>query len=397
MTVYTNVFGGSNIYPSDVSYLEVALTANTTFNWPLEAAPGENLIAAIMDVTADAGPFAVVLPDARAGSTGQTVLFNNVGSNTFVVHDSTGSQVLSAAAGTIWQVYLTDNTTAAGTWETVQFGAATSSVNASALAGTGLKAIGSQLFQALPVETFSSDYTAGIADRAKTFIWTGGAGTFGLTAAGTLTNNWFVQVRNGGAGAITIDPSGSETINGAATLTFQPGDSAIIVTDGAAFYTIGYGQAAVFAFDYTSIDIAGTGNYTLTGAELNRISYSFTGLLTGNRSVIVPNTVQQYWVSNNTTGSYTLTVKTASGLGQTVAQGGRNILYCDGTNVILADTGGLASPVAVSEGGTGSTTASGARINLGGTSVGIAVFTAASQSAAQVALGLDPIEGGTYS
>lgn len=397
MTVYTNVFGGTNIYPSDVSYLEVTLTANTTFDWPLESAPGANLLASIMDVTANAGPFAIVLPDATAGSNGQTILFNNVGSNTFVVQDSTGTQVLSAAAGTIWQVYLTDNSTAAGTWETVQFGAATSSVNASALAGTGLKAIGAQLFQALPVETFSTNYTAGLSDRAKTFVWTGGAGTLSLTSAGTLTNNWFIQLRNGGAGAITVDPSGSETINGSATLVFQPGDSAIIVTDGTSFYTIGYGQAAVFAFDYTSIDVAGTGNYTLTGAELNRISYSFTGTLTGNRSIIVPNTIQQYWVSNNTTGSYTLTVKTATGTGQTVAQGGRNILYCDGTNVILADTGGLASPVAVSEGGTGSTTASGARINLGGTAVGIAVFTAADEATAQIALGLDPIEGGTYS
>jgi hypothetical protein len=53
-------------------------------------------------------------------------------------------------------------------------------------------------------------------------------------------------------------------------------------------------------------------------------------------------------------------------------------------------------PVAISEGGTGATTASAARINLGGTTTGIAVFTAASQGAAQVALGLDPIEGGTY-
>ena len=397
MTVYTNVFGGSNIYPSDVSYLEVSLTSNMTFDWPLEAAPGSDLLASIMDVTADAGPFAIILPDATAGSTGQTILFNNVGSNTFVVQDSTGTQVLSAEAGTIWQIYLTDNSTAAGSWETVQFGAATSSVNASALAGTGLRAIGSQLFQALPVETFSTNYTAGLSDRAKTFIWTGGAGTLTLTAAGTLTNNWFIQVRNGGAGAITVDPSGAETINGASTLVFQPGDSAIIVTDGASFYTIGYGQAAVFAFDYTSIDVAGTGNYTLSGAELNRIAYSFTGLLTGNRSIIVPNTVQQYWVSNDTTGSYTLTVKTAAGTGQVVAQGGRSILYCDGTNVILADTGGLASPIAVSEGGTGSTTASGARINLGGTAVGIAVFTAADESAAQIALGLDPIEGGTYS
>lgn len=396
MTVYTNIFGGSNIFPSDVSYESVTLTADETYFWPVEAAPGQNLIASIVDVTPSAGPFAIILPDATQASTGQTILFNNVGANAFVVEDADGVQVVSAAAGTTWQIYLTDNTTEAGTWRAFQYGASVSSANASALAGTGLIAIGAVLSQAYPVETFNSNYTAGSPDRSKTFVWTGGAGTLSLTAASALLNNWFIQLRNEGTGSLTIDPSGSETINGIATLDFQPGDSALIVTDGTSFYTIGYGQAPVFAFDYTSIDVAGTGNYTLSGAELNRIAYNFTGVLTGNRNVIVPTTVQQYWVSNATTGSFTLTIKTAGGTGPNVAQGARTICYCDGTNVVLADTGGVSIPIAISEGGTGATSASAARINLGGTATGIAVFTAANQGAAQVALGLDPIEGGTY-
>jgi hypothetical protein len=396
MTVYTNVFGGSNVYPSDVSYAAVLLTSDITFDWPLEAAPSSELIAAIMDVNASAGPFAVILPDAREASTGQTILFNNVGANSFVVKDSSGTQVLNSAAGTVWQIYLSDNTTAAGTWKTFQFGAASSSANASALAGTGLRAIGAQLFQALPVEGFNSSYQAGVTDRAKTYIWTGGSGTLSLQPASTLSNNWFIQLRNEGSGQIVVDPNSSETINGLTSLAFQPGDSAIIVTDGTSFYTIGYGQSAVFAFDYTSIDVSGSGNYVLSGAELNRISYSFTGTLTGNRDIIVPDTVQQYWIANDTTGSYTFTVKTAAGTGIAIAQNSRFILYCDGTNVILADTGGISIPVSVAEGGTGATNASGARINLGGTTVGIGLFTAANQQAAQVAIGLDPIEGGTY-
>jgi hypothetical protein len=396
MTVYTNIFGGSNIYPSDVSYDAITLTADETYFWPLESAPGENLIASIVDVTASAGPFAIILPDAREASTGQTILFNNVGANAFVVKNAAGTQILSVAIGTTWQIYLTDNTTEAGTWRTFQYGAAASSVNASALAGAGITAIGATLAQAYPTSTFNTNYTAGVGDRATTFIWTGGAGTLGLPAAATVSNNWFIQIRNEGTGTLVVDPAGSETINGITTLNFDQGDSALIVTDGVEFYTIGFGQAAVFAFDYTSIDVAGTGNYVLSGAELNRIAYSFTGVLTGNRNIIVPNTVQQYWVANNTTGSYTFTVKTAAGTGVAVVTGSRTIMYCDGTNVVAADTGGISLPVAISEGGTGATTASAARINLGGTTTGIAVFTAASQGAAQVALGLDPIEGGTY-
>jgi hypothetical protein len=71
-------------------------------------------------------------------------------------------------------------------------------------------------------------------------------------------------------------------------------------------------------------------------------------------------------------------------------------LYCDGTDVVDADTSTIGIPLSVAQGGTGATTASGARTNLGATTVGNAVFTAVNAAAAQVALDLDPIKGGTY-
>lgn len=396
MTVYTNIFGGSNISPAEISYAAVSLTANTTYDWALETAPSANLIAGIMDVTAASGPFSLTLPSALEASTGQAILFNNVGSNSFIIRNNSGTQIAAPTAGQVWQIYLTNNTTAGGTWLAFQFGAAVSTANAASLAGTGLVAIGSLLSLAAPVTFFSNAYSTGVTDRAKVLIWNGGAGTLSMTSAGTLGDNWFFQLRNEGTGALVVDPPGSQTINGLSTLNFQPGDSAVIFTDGNNFYTIGYGQAPVFAFDYASISVAGTGNYTLSGSELNRIAYNFTGALTGNRSVIVPQTVQQYWVTNSTTGPYTLTVKTSIASGTAVSQGARSILYCDGTNVVAADTGGISVPIAVSEGGTGAVTAGNALINLGGTATGIAIFTAASQASAQSAIGLDPIQGGTY-
>lgn len=396
MTTFTNIFGGSNISPAEISYAEVSLTANTTFDWALETAPSSNLIAGIMDVTATAGPWSLTLPSALEASTGQAILFNNVGAETFIIRDNAGNQVAAPTSGSVWQLYLTDNTSAGGTWQAFLYGAQVSTANAASLAGTGLVAIGTLLSLAMPVTFFGTNYTAGVADRAKTFIWNGGAGTFTMATAGTLGDNWFIQLRNEGTGALILDPPGSQTINGGSTLTFQPGDSAIIFTDGLNFYTIGYGQAPVFAFDYTAINVSGSGNYVLSGSELNRIAYNFTGVLTGNRTIIVPQTVQQYWVANNTTGPYTLTVKTSIASGYTVNQGSRAILYSDGTNVVAADTGGVSVPISVSDGGTGATTAGNALINLGGTATGIAIFTAASQAAAQAAIGLDPIEGGTY-
>lgn len=396
MTVFTNIFGGSNISPSEISYSAVSLTADTTYDWALETAPSTNLIAGIMDVTASAGPFTLTLPSALEASNGQAILFNNIGSETFIIKNNAGVQVAAPVGGSVWQLYLTDNTTAGGQWEAFLYGAQVSTANAASLAGTGLVAIGTLLSLAMPTTAFSTVYTAGVADRAKTFLWNGGAGTINLASAGTLGNNWFMQLRNEGTGALTVDPAGTQTINGLSTLVFQPGDSAIILTDGINFYTIGYGQAPVFAFDYTSINIPGSGAYVLSGSELNRIAYSFTGVLTGNRSVIVPGTIQQYWVANNTTGPYSLTIRTAGGTGVTVNQGARTICYCDGNDVLIADTGGVSVPIAISEGGTGATTAGNALINLGGTATGIAIFTAGSQAAAQVAIGLDPIQGGTY-
>lgn len=398
MTTYTNTFGGTNIYPSDVSYRYVSLTIDQALDWPLETAPTNDVVASIMDVNATTTSLVITMPDATEAGTGQTVLFNNVGSNTFTVKTSTGTQICAPTSGSTFQIYLTDNSTASGTWRSFQYGASASASNAASLAGLGLKAIATTLNQSIEVSSFSSNYTAGVSDRSKAFIWTGGAGTLSLTSAPTLGNDWFVQVRNGGTGDLTIDPSSSENINGAATLTLSPGDSCIVITDGAQFWTIGFGQSAVYAFSVLQIDVAGSGNYTLSIAELNKTAYIFTGTLTGSRDIIVPNTAQQYWVSNQTSGSYTLGLRTSSQAspGVVVTQGARAILYCDGTDVVDADTSTIAVPVVISQGGTGATTASGARTNLGATTVGDAVFTAASTTAAQIALGLDPIQGGTY-
>lgn len=387
---YTQVFGGSTIYPSDVSYLALTLNADEVLQWPMEANTGSNLAARIIDIT-PSGAYSIFMPPADQTGVGQTILFNNLGPATVTIKDNAGATLISMAQGTQWQLYLTDNSTAAGQWRVFRYGAATAQAQASALAGYGLAATGSTLSQSTPVTLFNTDYTAGATDRAKAYVWTGGLGVFTLPSAVTVGNDYFVSVRNGGAGDVTVTPQGLETVNDSATLTLQPGDSATLMTDGLNWYTLGLGQDAVFAFDYTSINVAGeSGDYVLSGSELNRIAYQFTGALAGNIEIVVPKTVQQYWVYNNTSGgSYTLRVKTNTQTpGVLVARGSRAILYCDGANVVSAETAGLSTPISVADGGTGSTNANGALINLGGTSVGIAVFTAVDQAAAQAAIGV---------
>lgn len=387
---YTQVFGGSTIYPSDVSYLALSLNADEVLQWPMEANTGSNLAARIIDIT-PSGAYSIFMPPADQTGVGQTILFNNLGPATVTIKDNAGATLISMAQGTQWQLYLTDNSTVAGQWRVFRYGAATAQAQASALAGYGLAATGSTLSQSTPVTLFNTDYTAGATDRAKAYVWTGGLGVFTLPSAVTVGNDYFVSVRNGGAGDVTVTPQGLETVNDSATLTLQPGDSATLMTDGINWYTLGLGQDAVFAFDYTSINVAGeSGDYVLSGSELNRIAYQFTGALAGNIEIVVPKTVQQYWVYNNTSGgSYTLRVKTNTQTpGVLVARGSRAILYCDGANVVSAETAGLSTPISVADGGTGSTNANGALINLGGTSVGIAVFTAVDQAAAQAAIGV---------
>jgi hypothetical protein len=391
MTTYTEVFGGNNIYPSDVSYLTFNLTsADVVLAWPVETnapnALADYIAARIMDVNCTGSSRKIYLPDATEASVGECFLFNNVGSVAFTVVTSTGVVVCSIGAGTLWQVYMTSNTTAAGVWVSYQFGSTTSTANAGALAGYGLKAITTTLNQAISILAINSNYTTGISDRAHMINWSGSTGTISLTSAITLGSDWFVYIRNSGSSAITIDPYSTQTIDGASTLTLNPGESAMVITDGSNFFTVGLGKSAIFTFDYTSINVAGTGNYTLSGFELNRISYNLTGALTGNRNIIVPTTVQQYWITNSTTGAYTLTVKTSAGTGIVVPQGGASILYCDGTNVVQAQTLSISIPVPIASGGTGATSAGGALINLGGTSVGTALFTAANEANARTAI-----------
>lgn len=58
--------------------------------------------------------------------------------------------------------------------------------------------------------------------------------------------------------------------------------------------------------------------------------------LTAARNIIVPSTSKMYIVKNATTGGFSVTVKTSAGTGIAVPNGNTMLLYCDGTNVIVA-------------------------------------------------------------
>jgi hypothetical protein len=338
---YNSPFTGNVIQPTDVSYRRIILTADLQLAWPINGTTTDDAAARIMEVSTLNVANELWMPPANQASVGQDALIRNVGSVSLAVKDFTGANtIVTIAAGQAQYIYITTNATTAGTWGIIAYGIGSSGADAATLAGYGLLAIGQTLNQSQPVTTFSSNYTALDSDRSNTYVWTGGAGTLTLSSAATLGDNWFMFLRNGGTGALTVAGSGGNTINGSGSLIFQPSDSAIIVCSGSTFYTVGLGKNTQFAFTQLTKAVT-TGTVTLTATEASNVIQKYTGTLTGNVTIIVPPTVQVYYVQNATSaGAFTLTLSTGVGGASTatIAAGNQATLICDSVNLLNANT-----------------------------------------------------------
>lgn len=337
MPGFTDVFGGSTVQPSDVQFASVALSASILTYWPEYATTGQ-VMARIMKVSASAASLTISLPNATLVSGGQDVLFDNSGAETFTVLDFSGATIATVAAGAVRYFYLSDNSTSAGTWRTTLFGVGSSALDASQLAGYGLKVVGNTLNTGAVTTTTSSNTTITASDQSKIFIWTGGSGTFTLPTTVGSTSNFAIEIRNQGTGTLTVATVGGVLIDASATITLSVQESCFVHMGPTDWYTVGRGRNT--AFNFTQLTKAITGGTTvLTLTEASNVVQKYTGALVSNATITLPAVVQVYYVSNETTGAYTLTFDSAGG-GTSIAvtQAQAAILFSDGTNIINANT-----------------------------------------------------------
>jgi hypothetical protein len=347
---YNSPFTGNVIQPTDVSFNAITLTENTQLFWPFDGNGTETYAARIMEVSASSAGLELWMPPANQGSVGQDALIRNVGSYSFTVKDYAGTNTIitigTSATANSEYIYITDNGDEQGTWGRIAFGAGTASVDAATLAGYGLVAQNTTLNQTSPVTTILNDTTLTSADRGGLIVWDSGAGTITLDTASNLGNNWFTQVRNSGTGLLTIAcniiDAPSDTFNGSTSVGLQPNDSCFIACSGNAFYSVGLGRNTQFNFSLL-VKTVDSGTYTLTSSEASNViqKYISSGNLTGNVTIIVPPTIQVYYIENATTNgatAYTVTITTNTG-GSTASltPGQQATLICDSQNILNAN------------------------------------------------------------
>lgn len=372
MVNYNELFGGDTIAPAQLSYTSYTLDASIALQWPLNAEPDADFAAQKIDVLPTLPNLSIMVPPANEVSTGTDILFNNVGPYTFSVLDADGNVLGTVASGEVWYFYLTDNTTAAGTWDVFQFGAGTSSANAASLAGAGLIAVVTTLNQNLPTTHINADYGLTSGDRATVILSEGGVTTLTPDHPTALGDGWFVYVINAGSGALTFDGDGA-TVDGAATKTINPSESAVFFSDGANFWTLGYGRAIQSTVTASTINLAAAASpLTLSATQAAAQVQDYTGALTGNFIVNYGTGVGYWFVRNNTSGAFSLTLRVnGSDAGVAIPQGSYSIVRSNGSNLVVAFTAmsGTVTQVDTGTGLTGGPITTTGTISLANTAV----------------------------
>jgi len=149
---------------------------------------------------------------------------------------------------------------------------------------------------------------------------------------------------------------------------------------------------------YTTQAITDGADTTLTmtqgaSATARNMYIELTGTLSAARNLIVPSNKKLYFIYNNTSGGFAVTVKVSGQTGVSVPNATKTILVSNGTDIVLATT--AAAPGVTSVSGTGSvsgltlsgTVTSTGSLTLGGSITGFATTSSNTFSGAQTVNG----------
>ena len=85
---------------------------------------------------------------------------------------------------------------------------------------------------------------------------------------------------------------------------------------------------------FSNADVTLTATNTVASQDYRNVYLNCTGTNAASRNLIVPTLNKNYVVENNTTGGFSIVVKTSAGTGITIPNGSKCAVYVDGTNVV---------------------------------------------------------------
>ena len=92
---------------------------------------------------------------------------------------------------------------------------------------------------------------------------------------------------------------------------------------------------------HISVNVGGGAAYSLLTAqastdEVRQMFITFNGVLTSSIPVYIPASPGSWYIRDNTSGAFSITVKTSAGTGVSLTRTGLNVLACDGVSVYPA-------------------------------------------------------------
>jgi len=145
------------------------------------------------------------------------------------------------------------------------------------------------------------------------------------------------------------------------------------------------GMATLVTGDFTSNVCTLTLTNTSAAQNARAACLNITATLSAAGTLNVPAIQKPYIILNNSVGGFAVTVKVSGLTGVAIPAGKACVVYNNGTDVVDAinymSSLTLGTDLAITEGGTGSSSASGARTNLGATTLGGNLFTITNPSA----------------